>query len=195
MRYLSFSCTFCVTSVFPESDSQRFLWWIKYFTRTKISRTIISRELFSMRVQTNLQTMEMMSWWRNLFLSFSRSRFSEKLQWKWTSMKTLNVILKKKQTNKQVNSNFPWSVLFYHGNDTHVQYSRLDSSGQNLESNGVWSKNETGSTVESTRVTGSLVIRWNRKCKKYFERGVRSRPMESIGSTGNTSIPMESPEV
>ena len=42
---------------------------------------------------------------------------------------------------------------------THVQYSRLDSSGQNLESNGVWSKNETGSTVESTRVTGSLVIR------------------------------------
>ena len=112
-----------------------------------------------MRVQTNLQTMEMMSWWRNLFLSFSRSRFSEKLQWKWTSMKTLNVILKKKQTNKQVNSNFPWSVLFYHGNDTHVQYSRLDSSGQNLESNGVWSKNETGSTVESTRVTGSLVIR------------------------------------
>ena len=30
---------------------------------------------------------------------------------------------------------------------THVQYSRLDSSGQNLESNGVWSKNETGSTV------------------------------------------------
>ena len=31
---------------------------------------------------------------------------------------------------------------------THVQYSRLDSSGQNLESNGVWSKNETGSTVE-----------------------------------------------
>ena len=42
---------------------------------------------------------------------------------------------------------------------THVQYSRLDSSGQNLESNGVWSKNETESTVESTRVTGSLVIR------------------------------------
>ena len=42
---------------------------------------------------------------------------------------------------------------------THVHYSRLDSSGQNLESNGVWSKNETGSTVESTRVTGSLVIR------------------------------------
>ena len=42
---------------------------------------------------------------------------------------------------------------------THVQYSRLDSSEQNLESNGVWSKNETGSTVESTRVTGSLVIR------------------------------------
>ena len=78
---------------------------------------------------------------------------------------------------------------------THIQYSRLDSSGQNLESNGVWSKNETGSTVESTRVTGSLVIRWNRKCKKYFERGVRSRPMESIGSTGITSIPMESPEV
>ena len=78
---------------------------------------------------------------------------------------------------------------------THVQYSRLDSSGQNLESNGVWSKNETGSTVESTRVTGSLVIRWNRKCKEYFERKVRSRPMESIGSTGNTSIPMESPEI
>ena len=74
-------------------------------------------------------------------------------------MKTFNVILKKKQTNKQVNSNFPWSVLFYHGNDTHVQYSRLDSSGQNLESNGVWSKNETGSTVEFTRVTGSLVTR------------------------------------
>ena len=42
---------------------------------------------------------------------------------------------------------------------THVQYSRLDFSGQNLESNGVCSKNETGSTVESTRVTGSLVIR------------------------------------
>ena len=42
---------------------------------------------------------------------------------------------------------------------THVHYSRLDSSGQNLESNGVWSKNETGSTVESTRVTGSLVIK------------------------------------
>ena len=78
---------------------------------------------------------------------------------------------------------------------THVQYSRLDSSGQNLESNGVCSKNETGSTVESTRVTGSLVIRWNRKCKEYFERRVRSRPMESIGSTGSTSIPMESPEV
>ena len=30
---------------------------------------------------------------------------------------------------------------------------------KNLESNGVWSKNETGSTVESTRVTGSLVTR------------------------------------
>ena len=26
-------------------------------------------------------------------------------------MKTFNVILNKKQTNKQVNSNFPWSVL------------------------------------------------------------------------------------
>ena len=51
------------------------------------------------------------------------------------------------------------------------QYSRLDSSGQNLESNGVWSKNETGSRVESTSVTGSLVIRWNRKCKQYFEEG------------------------
>ena len=78
---------------------------------------------------------------------------------------------------------------------THVQYSRLDSSGQNLESNAVWSKNETGSTVESTWVTGSLVIRWNRKCKEHFERMIGSRPMESIGYTGNTSIPMESPEV
>ena len=84
---------------------------IKYFTITKISRTMISRELFSIRVQTNLLTMEMTSWWRNLFLSFSRSRFSEKR--KWTSMKTYNAILKKKnkQTNTQVNSNFPWSVL------------------------------------------------------------------------------------
>ena len=84
---------------------------IKYFTITKISRTMISRELFSIRVQTNLLTMEMTSWWRNLFLSFSRSRFSEKR--KWTSMKTYNGILKKKtkQTNTQVNSNFPWSVL------------------------------------------------------------------------------------
>ena len=54
---------------------------------------------------------------------------------------------------------------------THVQYSRLDSSGQSLESNGVCSKNETGSTVESTWVTGSLVIRRNRKCKQYFEDG------------------------
>ena len=72
---------------------------------------MISRELFSIRVQTNLLTMEMTSWWRNLFLSFSRSRFSEKR--KWTSMKTYNAILKKKnkQTNTQVNSNFPWSVL------------------------------------------------------------------------------------
>jgi len=33
---------------------------------------------------------------------------------------------------------------------THVQYSRPDSSGQNLESDGVQSKKETGSTVEST---------------------------------------------
>ena len=55
---------------------------------------MISRELFSVRVETNLQTMEMTSWWRNLFLSFSRSRFSEKR--KWTSMKTFDVILKKK---------------------------------------------------------------------------------------------------
>ena len=73
---------------------------------------MISRELFSIRVQTNLLTMEMTSWWRNLFLSFSRSRFSEKR--KWTSMKTYNAILKKKKnklTNTQVNSNFPWSVL------------------------------------------------------------------------------------
>ena len=31
---------------------------------------MISRELFSIRVQTNLQTMEMTSWWRNLIPFF-----------------------------------------------------------------------------------------------------------------------------
>ena len=51
-------------------------------------------------------------------------------------------------------------------NTTRVQYSRLDSSGQNLGSNGVWSKDETGSV------------------KQYFQEGWKvvrspSDPMET----------------
>ena len=39
----------------------------------------------------------------------SRSRFFEKLQLKWTPK--LSMLLWKNKTNKQINSNFPWSVL------------------------------------------------------------------------------------
>ena len=140
---------------------------------------MISRELFSIRVQTNLQTMEMTSWWRNLlpfFLAFailremmddgngrqwklsmsfwkkksklthkstaifhglysyrpkkwrqnvqnfalepladktSRLRFFEKLRL-WNRRQNFQCYcekLKQNKTNKQINSNFPWSVL------------------------------------------------------------------------------------
>ena len=46
----------------------------------------------------------------------------------------------------------------------------------------------------STLVTGSVVITRNRKCRQQLE-GLESCPMDSIGSIGNKSIPMESPEV
>ena len=60
---------------------------------------MIGRELCSI----TLQTMEMAWWWRNLFFSFSHTRFSEKLQRKWT----LNLSMLK----KQIDNNFLWSVL------------------------------------------------------------------------------------
>ena len=60
---------------------------------------MIGRELCSI----TLQTMEMAWWWRNLFFSFSHTRFSEKLQRKWT----LNLSMLK----KQIDNNFRWSVL------------------------------------------------------------------------------------
>ena len=74
---------------------------------------MISRELFSIRVQTNLQTMEMKSWWRSLlpfFLALAILRETmddgNGRQWKLSMS-----FWKKKQTNKQINCNFPWSVL------------------------------------------------------------------------------------
>ena len=54
---------------------------------------MISRELFSIRVQTNLQTMEMTSWWRNLFLSFSRFAFLRETSMGMDVMKTFNVTM------------------------------------------------------------------------------------------------------
>ena len=42
-----------------------------------------------------IRTVKMMWWWRNLFFSFSRARFSEKIQRKWTS-KLWMLWLKKK---------------------------------------------------------------------------------------------------
>ena len=42
--------------------------------------------------------------------SFSCARFPEKTRRKWT-LKTVNVIVKNKQKNKQIDNTFPWSVL------------------------------------------------------------------------------------
>ena len=61
---------------------------------------MITRELFSIRVETNLQTMEMTSWWRNLLPFFLALAILRETSMEWTSMKTFNVILKKK-ANKQ----------------------------------------------------------------------------------------------
>ena len=57
------------------------------------SRARIGWEICSNRVQT----MEITSWWRNLFFSFSRARFSEELQRKWTP-KTGKVIVRNQLT-------------------------------------------------------------------------------------------------
>ena len=81
---------------------------------------MISQELFSIRVETNLQTMEMTSWWRNLFLSFSHSRFSEK---RWMMEMDVNenfqCHFEKKKANKQT-SQLQFSMvctLIDHRND------------------------------------------------------------------------------
>ena len=52
-----------------------------FYNSWVISRALIGRQLRSIRVQT----MEMTSWWRNLFFSFSRARFSQRPQQKWTT--------------------------------------------------------------------------------------------------------------
>ena len=64
-----------------------------------ISRALIGQELCLIRVQT----IEVMWWWRNLFFSLYRVRFSKKLQRKWIS-KTVSVITVE-------NNNFSWPVL------------------------------------------------------------------------------------
>ena len=84
---------------------------MKYFTITKISRTMISRELFSIRVETNLQTMEMTSWWRNLLSFFLVLAILRETSMEMDVNENFQCHFEKKQTNTQVNSNFPWSVL------------------------------------------------------------------------------------
>ena len=61
------------------------------FNKWAISRALIGG------CSIRLQTMEITWWWHNWFFSFSRARFSEKLQREWTS-KTGNVIVRNKST-------------------------------------------------------------------------------------------------
>ena len=72
---------------------------------------MISRELFSIRVETNLQTMEMTSWWRNLLSFFLVLAILRETSMEMDVNENFQCHFEKKQTNTQVNSNFPWSVL------------------------------------------------------------------------------------
>ena len=84
---------------------------------------------------------------------------------KWSTERTSCILCVLPQDLIRMGSLHFLSNSFSPKNSTHVQYSRLDSSRQNLESNGVWPKDETGS-VNNT---------------------FKSRP-ESVGSIGNTLI-------